>query len=556
MRPRDRDKDDHEIAPDEIFLDSSNLPEFDTTQFEGRFEKSIGKQTFLLLGLVCVLVGILFIAKLWTLQVTDGETYVLQSDQNRLSHSLVFAERGVIYDRNGVEIAWNVPSEDSDFSLRAYDDRPGLGHVVGYVGYPLKDKSGTYYQEEFSGIAGVEKALDNRIGGHNGLKIIETDVFGSLQSESSVYMPEDGEDITLTVDARLNEALYGFIRDLALNVGFVGGSGVLMDVESGEIITLVSYPEYSSQVLVDGVPKEEVQQYVNDSRKPFLNRAVAGLYTPGSIVKPFLAVGVLEEGIINPEKEILSTGSISVPHPYAPGKFSVFKDWKVHGLVDMRDAISVSSNVYFYTVGGGFESQKGIGIEKIGEYMKAFGIGVRSGIELSPEADGVVPNPEWKEANFLGDEWRLGDTYNTSIGQYGFQITPVQAVRAVSAIANRGTLMTPTLVLGEETEKDVVGVDDAHLKIVQEGMRRAVTSGTARSLAVPGIKIAAKTGTAEVASKRLVNSWIIGFFPYESPRYAFAALMERGPSGGVTGAPFVMREFFEWMGANTPEYIK
>jgi len=549
-------KTDKEIYPDEIFLDSSNLPQFDTAQFEGRLEKPISKRTVVFLGFVFLLVGIVFSGKMWMLQVEEGGEYRALSENNRLQHSLIFADRGVVFDRNGEELVWNVESDEQEFSERAYSERTGLSHVLGYIQYPLKDTAGIYYQQDFIGKAGVERFLGEILDGENGLKIIETDALGEIQSESVLQPPRNGKNLTLSIDARIQNKLFESIRNTAENVGFKGGAGVLMDVKTGEILALSSFPEYNSQVLTRGV-SETIQRYQNDSRKPFLNRAVSGLYTPGSIIKPFIALGALEEEIITPEKKILSTGSISIPHPYFEDKESVFSDWKAHGFVSMREAIAHSSNVYFYTIGGGYEDQKGLGIATIEKYVRAFGFGDETGIQLSLEEDGTIPNPSWKKEHFEDGVWRIGDTYNTAIGQYGFQVTPIQVARAVSAIANGGKLLVPTLVFDDAVAARTLPIAKGYFKVVQEGMRLSVTEGTANGLYLPQVNIAAKTGTAELGSaKQFVNSWVIGFFPYDAPRYAFAVIMERGPQGNLIGGVFVMRELLEWMSIYTPEYLR
>jgi penicillin-binding protein 2 len=170
-----------------------------------------------------------------------------------------------------------------------------------------------------------------------------------------------------------------------------------------------------------------------------------GVYTPGSIVKPFLALAALHEGVITPEKVIYTTGELKIPNPYNPTNFTIFKDNADHGAVDMRKALEVSSNVYFYQISGGFGDQRGIGIANIEKYMKLFGVGSKTGINASDEIDGTIPSIAWKEKRFPGDPWRIGDTYNTSIGQYGFQVTPIQMLRAVAGLAARGTLVTRQL---------------------------------------------------------------------------------------------------------------
>lgn len=549
----------HEIDPDEIFLDSENLPAFDRHQFEGRLERPISRRTVLSVGAVFLVVLLVVLSKSFALQVEDGETYAKQSVQNRLRHTLVFGSRGVFYDRNGKLLAWNVVDEgEPEFAKRKYLGTPGLAHVLGFLKYPSKDKAGFYYKVDFEGRDGVEKYYNEYVAPEHGLRIVETDAHGKIESESVLKKPKDGASATLTIDARLEEKLYRSMESLANERGFEGGAAVIMDVGTGDLLSLVSFPEYNSQMLSDGDDAKALTRAFDDPRKPFLNRATDGLYTPGSIVKPFIALGALEEGVITPEKQIVSTGSISVRNPFDPEKPTVFKDWKAHGAVDMRRAIAVSSDVYFYEIGGGFEDQRGLGIGNIEKYLRFFGFGTQPEGDFFGQA-GVIPNPEWKRENFNGEGWRLGDTYHTAIGQYGMQITPLQAARAVAAIANEGKLLEPRIT----EEKDVppsfrvIPVHSSSFAVVKEGMRQAVQGGTASGVSLPGVHIAAKTGTAELGiSKRLVNSWIIGFFPYEKPRYAFAIIMEKGPRENTIGGAYIARELFEWMEQNTPEYLR
>jgi penicillin-binding protein 2 len=545
-----------EIEPDEIFLDASNLPEFDQHQFEGRLEKPIKKRTLQILGASFLVIGVLFSMKIWSLQITQGDIYAQESEHNRLQHSLIFANRGVIYDRQGKEIAWNDVSEDDAFSHRVYSDLSGFAHLLGYISYPQQDASGAYYQEETIGTAGIEKLYDERLAGQNGLKIIETNALMEVRSESVIRLPENGRDMYLSIDAALQDKLYEGIASVAQANGFRAGAGVFLDVMTGEVLALTNFPEFSATIMAEGEQKETILAYQQDSRKPFLNRAVAGLYAPGSIIKPFVAAGVLNEGIIDPEKEILSTGSISVPNPYTPGQYSVFKDWKAHGWVDMRHALAVSSDVYFYTVGGGFEGQRGIGIAGIDSYLNLFGFGSTVGLFPGSEPTGTIPTPQWKAQTYEDGVWRIGDTYNTAIGQYGMQVTPLQAVRATAALANGGYLVTPHVLLNEKSSRISIDIPDEHLQVVREGMRLAVTEGTAASLNITAASVAGKTGTAQVGmNNQFMNSWIIGFFPYEQPRFAFAIVMEQAQSGTLYGAPAVMRGVLDWMSVNRPEYL-
>ncbi len=552
-----------EIDPDEIFLDSSNLPEFDRYHFEGRIERPLSVHPFWGLGIFFLLLLLLFGWKMYELQIIRGAAFTDASSRNRLGETTLWNKRGVIFDRNGIQLVENIPNTTVDnFPLRSYTNISGVAHVLGYIKYPAKDNAGNFYQTEFEGKSGVEQFYDHLLAGLPGVKIVETDVSGELQSESVARKPTDGEDLTLSIDSRVEGKLFTFIKELAGNVGFTGGAGVLLDVQNGEILALASFPEYDSNVLTKGEDRKGIKMLTENDRTPFLNRAVSGLYTPGSIVKPIIALAALNEGVITPEDTILSTGSISIPHPYIQGEESVFKDWKAHGLVDMRHALAQSSNVYFYEVGGGYKEQKGLGIGRIEQYMRVFGFGKETGIDMYGEESGIIPTPEWKKEVF-NDEWRVGDTYNTAIGQYGFQITPIQAARAIAAIANDGALLTPH-ILGEEkvkkisTSKDVnIKIPREHFTVVKEGLRDSVLLGTGSALNIPQVSVAAKTGTAEVGTlKKSVNSWVIGFFPYERPRFAFAVVMERGDSHNLIGAPYVMRQLLEWMAVETPEYLQ
>lgn len=546
-----------EIYPDEIFLDSKNLPQFDTYQMEGRIEKPISKKSFALLSSAFLVIALIFSAKLFSLQVINGKAYAQRSENNRLNISYILPNKGIIYDRNGEKLAWN------DFNSRVYINFGGFSHILGYLGMPsnedLKNKE-EKLMEAMVGKDGIEKVYKDLLFGIPGTKIVEVDSQDKIVSESIQQWPENGKDLNLSIDSKIQAELFKDIGVVVQDRGFQGGAAVIMDINSGELLSMASYPEYDSQIISDGKDREKISQFITDKNKPFLNRAVSGLYAPGSIIKPLVAVAALNEGIITPEKQIFSAGSISIPNPYFPGKYSVFKDWKAHGWVDMRHALAVSSDVYFYEIGGGFENQKGLGIGKIEEYAKKFGLGGFTGIDLLGEENGLVPNPELhKKSNLSDPVWRIGDTYNASIGQGNFQVTPIQMAVLTASIANNGKLLKPHLKKDLETSviKNNSDIPESYYRVVRDGMRMAVTEGTASALNISGVKIAGKTGTAEVGgAKKYVNSWVIGFFPYENPRYAFAVVMEKGPYANLVGAPAVMRQFFDWMSIYTPEYLK
>ncbi|MCC6290973.1 hypothetical protein IT398_02820 [Candidatus Nomurabacteria bacterium] len=532
---------------DEIFLDASNLPSFNKQQFEDYIERPVSRKTFYFFSGFFLLIGLIFIGQTFNLQLLRGEALAARSENNTLRQIPIFAERGILTDRFGEILAWN------DNGKRLYIEQPGLAHLLGYVSQ--------IDGEELKGLDGVEKIFNERLRGQTGTKIEEVDVTGKNQSDYLLEPPVSGQNLTLAIDARLQSEIHHAIANLVSQGRFEGGAGVFLDTETGEILALTNMPEYDSNVLSTGSDRAKINGYLQDKNFPFLNRAVAGLYTPGSIVKPIMAVAALNENLISPSKKILSTGQLVVPNPYFPGQPSIFKDWKAHGWTDMRDALAVSSDVYFYTIGGGFGDQVGLGIERIAKYARLFGLGENTGSEFPNEAVGTVPTPEWKKSNFEGAEWLLGNTYHTVIGQYGFQVTPLQVARVVSALGNGGRLVKPRLLAiqpGEVMTWDTIpGVNTESLKVVGEGMRRSVTIGTAIGLNIPSVAIAAKTGTAELGvTKNFVNSWVTGFFPYENPRYAFALVMERGKRTNLIGATAVMRQVFDWMKIHAPEYFE
>ena len=580
----------HEIDPDEIFLDSTNLPGHDASQFEGRLGRPVSGRAIFGIGAVFFAVIFAFGSRAFFLEVAHGATYADISRNNTLDRSVIFATRGIIYDRNGKELAWDTPQvatstmnaafsnssgqasstgaiatstvavSPSLYALRRYIDEPGFAHLLGFVRYPKADASGQWWQSVYSGVGGIEQQYDSQLSGVNGASLDETDARGNVQESNIVSPPQDGADITLSIDADVQEELYKALVAHAQEQGFRAGAGIIMDVRTGQVLAITSFPEYDEQAFTDG-DAASISAANQDPLTPLLDRAVSGLYAPGSIMKTIFAAAALNENLISPEKEIDSVGEISIPNAYDPSNPTVFHDWTVHGWIDMRTAIAVSSDEYFYTIGGGYGGQAGLGITKIDEYASRFGIGTTTGIDLPGEKAGVIPSPAWKAIQFPNDPtWRLGDTYHSAIGQYGFLITPVQAVRYAAALANGGKLFVPHLVASTTPNYTTVGIPDADLEVVREGMRLAVTSprsdATVPQLYIPGIDIAAKTGTAQIGThNQYVNSWSIGFWPATDPKYAYAVVLEQGPSTETAGVAVGMAPFFQWLIANHPEYV-
>jgi len=515
------------------------------------------RQRIIFLSIAAVLIGGIFVFKLWELQIKQGEAFAIEGVQNSLSQTPLFPERGTISDRNDIKLAWNTAIDNQDYFERSYATSTGFGHLLGYVKYPQLDDNRNYYRNEILGQAGVESEFQYLLAGQPGRKIVESNALGKTISESVIEPAQSGENIKLSIDSNVQNKLFTLIRDTSKERGFSSGAGVIMDVVTGELLAATAYPEYDPAALSNG-QNEYVTDLISDVSQPFLNRISAGRFTPGSVVKPFIAVAALAEGVINPNSKILSTGFLRVENPYNPDLFTIFPDWKKHGLVDMRDALAVSSNEYFYQIGGGYKDQPGLGITRIAEYSRAFGLGQRTGIEGMSEIDGVIPSPQWKQDNFEDGLWRLGDTYNTSIGQYGYQVTVLQMVRAVAAIANSGNLPKPTVRMDmmERPTRVEKNIAESDYRVVREGMRQAVTDGTAGGLDVQYLEVAAKTGTAELGGESSgLNSWIIGFYPYTEPKYAFTVVMADGPRSNVVGGVYVMRRLLDWMHLNESAHL-
>lgn len=547
------------VELDEILLDASNLPAFNTARLEGRRELPIQRRNVYSVGLVFILVAGFFLFRLFNLQVVAGEHYRSVSENNSITDTTIIAERGVVYDRTGEKVVWNEHdfSGKYDFPMRSYTDRLGMGQLIGYVSYPQKDRQGFYYRTEYLGRTGIESAFDEVLRGTNGRKIVEADALGAIAGEHAIAGSVAGQEIHLSVDAELSEAFYQIIATSSAQAGFRSGAGAIMNVHTGELLALTSFPSYDPEVMANGDKVDLIDEYNNDPRLPFLNKVVSGVYIPGSVVKPFVAYAALVEDIIHPDTQIVSTGEIVIPNPYTPSQPSIFRDWRAHGTMGMREAIAFSSNVYFYIIGGGFKDQNGLGITKMSQYYRLFGLGQETGINIATEQSGTVPDPAWK-ARVFDDDWRLGDTYFTAIGQYGFQTSPLQILRAYAALANGGALLTPHVISGNQSERINLNLSPAALKVVHEGMRKTVNfpGGTARGLERADVAIAAKSGTAEIGvSNESVNSWAAGFWPYEEPEYAFVLLMDQAPRSNSLGATNIMGKVVEWMADNRPEYL-
>ncbi len=432
---------------------------------------------------------------------------------------------------------------------RKYVFAESFSHILGYTGLvnqaDLKTDSFLTINDEI-GRTGLEDYYDSFLRGKNGQEIIYKDARGKVEGSKVLELPKIGAELITFVDKELQEYFYERLKTTLQNLGRNIGVGIAMNPKNGEILALVNIP---------GFKGDEIAKYLKAPDEPLFNRAISGLYTPGSTIKPLVAIAALTQGVIKPEKEIFSRGFIEIPNPYNPENPSRFLDWKPHGWVNLYSALARSSNVYFYEVGGGFESQKGLGINRLKEWWGKFGLNQKTAIDLTGEKFGFLPDAEWKEKSYK-IPWRIGDTYNASIGQGDLMVTPLELLNYISAIANGGQLYKLRVmekIIGENGEliaqnepevlKDISAEIAEALPEIQRGMRDAVVKpyGTANLLADLPMNIMAKTGSSQVANNTKVNAFFVGY----TNDLAILVLVENAREGSLNAVP-VAKDVFRW----------
>lgn len=545
------------LDPDEIFLDDRNMPGFDLQQMEGSIQQPIDRAPQYAIGAVFVILASLFLYKAADLQLFQGAALATRATKNIISEQVLFPERGVIKDRNGTVLAWNELDPGDQYAKRVYTSDDGFGHILGYTKYPRQDPNGRYILKEYVPEGGVEEVYNKQLTGVVGKRIVEEDAKNHEVWSGTTEPALPGKDLTLAIDGEAQKEFYRIVGERVNAGNWNGGAaGAIMDLHTGELLSAVSYPDYDPNAFASG-SSTAIKKYAGDEKNlPMLNRLIGGLYTPGSIVKPLAALGALEEGVINRNTIIESTGRISIPNIYHPDKPTIFNDWRAQGKMTVHEGLAYSSDVFFYEIAGGFRGQPGLGIDRLKSWYQKFGYGTTTGVDMTGELSGFIPDPAWKAKRFPGDPWRIGDTYYTGIGQYSIQITPMQALVSAAALGNGGTVLVPHLTQGSSTIARKIDAKDKNFEDVQTGMRMVVTRGTANVLAKDGVRIAAKSGTAELGvSKKRVNSWIIGFFPYEKPKYAFVLMLGSGVKGDAKNAAFTFRKFVDWMAWKRPQWL-
>jgi len=442
-------------------------------------------------------------------------------------------------------------------AVRHYVSAEVFSHIIGHTGRispgDRELKEGGYLRNARIGRTGVERSYEADLRVVPGQIRLGRDAKGQVHSEEIVSMGESGNDIVLWIDAGLQRKIYQELERITAEVGSEVASAVAIDPRTGGVLAMVGYPGFDNNIFTRNTGFEELFQ---DPRNPLFNRVTAGTYSVGSVIKPLIGLAALEEGIITPETQFYSPGRISIPNPWNPSKLSVFADLAPRGWYDVRRAIALSSNVFFYIVGGGYREQPGLGPTSIKRYLNLFGWGNLTGIDIPGEKAGFIPDPEWKKET-MNDRWRVGDSYNMSIGQGYISVTPLQVTTAFTAIANRGKLLRPMVV------RDVIGKDGRvirtnqtevistefvgsdSLEVIRKGMKDAVEHGSATLLNTLPVTAGAKTGTAQIPRRGHYNNWITVFAPYDEPEIVLTILVEEVEGIRAATLP-VAKEVLEW----------
>jgi len=442
-------------------------------------------------------------------------------------------------------------------TVRDYLD-PSLSHLIGYLRKISKEDlriNSDYTILDYIGKTGLEESYEKTLRGEPGEIQVEKDSMGKERAENLISEPEVGKGLILSLDFELQKKIVEELKKSMKKVGANRAAAVAMDPNSGGVLAMVSFPDFDNNLFSQGISQKEWEELKSAQDHPFFNRAISGIgYPTGSVIKPLIGLGALEEGIIDSYTKIYCPAQICVWNPYKKEN-ECYKDWtfpQAHGEADIKRAIAESVNTFFYQIGGGYKDFKGLGPEKIIKYLKLFNWDAETGIDLPGEGKGILPE--------ITEDWHLGDTYHLSIGQGPFTATPVEVCVGFSAIANGGKLLHPYLVekivnnstglpqVAKEIEPRVIKenfVDSQNIEVVRKGMRQAVTSGSAVLLNDLPVAVAAKTGTAQSSKEGYYHHWITVFAPYENPQIVLTIVIE--DIKGIQSATLpVAKEVLKW----------
>lgn len=488
------------------------------------------------------------------LPLTDGEIQRIRKDVRRSRDFTPVTIRENLTWEQMAAIQLNAPDLpgiiiDEGLS-RHYPFKEAAAHTVGYVG--------AVSEEEIAagkpllrlpgfrvGKSGIELQYNTALCGKEGAQRVEVNAVGRVIREIERDEGVPGTTLPLTIDMRIQEVAYQKMKNES-------GAAVLLDIYTGEVLALVSTPSFDPNKFNRGLSSDEWKELSSNVRNPLLNKALGGLYSPGSTFKMIVALAALEAGVIRPDTKIFCGGHIMM----GTHRFHCWKP-SGHGNVDLKEALMHSCDIYFYEVA------RRTGIDKISAMAKRFGFGMPTGIDLPGEKSGLMPTRRWKEL-ILGEQWLQGDTYNTGIGQGYVLATPIQLAVMTAILANDGYKIKPTLVVPDdrspsECKGEYLNIPKNYLQMMRDGMFEVVNNpkGTAKTarLNVDGKMIAGKTGTTQV--KRISmkereqgmrrqdeipweernHALFVSFGPTDKPRYALAVVIEHGGGGSTSAAP-------------------
>jgi len=475
--------------------------------------------------------------------------------KNRIKNG--YSQKVIIYkglDKNQIEILYSYSYLFPNVYIQVQPKRvytkhaKYLPHLIGYVGYPTKkelQENPSIPPDMLIGKQGIEKIYNDYLTGQFGVKAVMVDAFGRIKDVLWEKEPKRGKDIYLTVDVKLQKLIYDAFKESKQK----SGSIILLNPNTYEILALLNYPIYDLQKFVKGFSKKEWEKIVKNKYKPLFNKALKGLYPPGSIFKIIVAAAALQEGVIKPDTKIESKGFIQI------GKWR-YRNWDLSGCgkIDVKRALEMSCDTFFYQVG------IQLGSEKISRYAKLFGLGEK----LNPRIErrvSRIPTPDWKK-RYIGEPWYLGDTVNYSIGQGFLAITPFDSVKILAPVVNGGLVYKPHLLKAYfdmdrkrliEIKPEIIRkipVSDRFLSTIKRGLYLVVygSRATAKALRDAPVKNGGKTGTAQVYRHKEHNTkidkwelqnhaWFIDFAPYKHPKIVISVFVEHGVGGSKTAVP-------------------
>ena len=489
-----------------------------------------------------------FLTEKLAIDPEDLESKLLRSQETGLFRPIIVKEEAGIEDISVIEAHRRDHPEIQlvPESIRSYHYGKLAAHLLGYVGeITEKELADNIFPKADSGSlvgqSGIERSYDEFLGGLNGERLVLVDSRGREVGLLKETNPVTGGGVRLTLDLQIQSVAE---KALENKVGAI----VAMDPRNGEILAMASAPSFDPNLFSTRLSHKDWNALLEDPDRPMQNRSIQNSYAPGSIFKLIMAEAGLTYGFLGDSTSVFCTGSAVFY-----GRTFHCGDNNGHGHIGLENAIAKSCNLFFYELG-----QK-LGISKIAEHARIMGLGEKTGVDLPGERSGIVPSPEWKRET-QGEPWYAGETIPVSIGQGALSTTPLQLLRAVSILANGGSLVTPHLLLNAENNKEELQwpvkqlpISESHIRRIREGMWRSVNdSGTGHNAAIPGIEICGKTGTAQIMSKETKkrfpgaadnHAWFAGFSRKEEPEIAVVVFVENGGGGGVAAAPLAKQIF-------------